>query len=96
MGQDSSSIYIPGDYSYSHISTYGNYSTASTFFSPGHYDEKRKVYTKFMLVDAKNGKTIWIADGNSEGKNDFVDLIDNLSEKALSMLSEKGILRKKH
>ena len=96
MHQDSSSVYIPGDHSYSHISTYGNSSRVTTFFDEGYYSERNRVCIKFILIDTKNGKTIWIADGNSKGQYDFADLINNLSEKALSMLSEKRILRKKH
>jgi hypothetical protein len=93
------SRYVPLGYSHSYASSYGNYTNMSTYFIPGFYSEQRKISVTFKMIDAKNGKTIWVADGNSSGdEDDFIsysDLIDDISERALSELAKKGLFKKK-
>lgn len=98
MRKGASSRYL-GNYAHTQISSYGNYATATTFFGPGIYSERRKIDIAFTMIDAKTGETIWIADGNSFGDEDdfvdFSDLADDISRKVFSMLAEKGLLRRK-
>ncbi|MCR4555687.1 MAG: hypothetical protein K5766_02650 [Alphaproteobacteria bacterium] len=93
------SRYVPLGYSHSYASSYGNYSSISTYFIPGYYSERRKIAIAFRMIDAKNGKDVWVADGNSFGDEDdfisFSDLIDDISERALSELEKEKLFKKK-
>lgn len=93
------SRYVPLGYSHSYASSYGNYTDIGTYFVPGFYAEQRKIVVTFKMIDAKSGKTIWIADGSSSGNEDdfinFSDLIDDISERALSELEKERLLKKK-
>ncbi len=88
-----------GSYVQSYVSSYGNHANISTFVWPGFYSEHRRIDIVLKLINAKNGETIWTADGDSQGDEDdfvdFSDLIEDISRKTLSTLAEKGLLRAK-
>lgn len=79
--------YVPGEHAHSTVSSSGSFASVDTYIDPGHYEEHTKIISEFRIVDIKNGKTVWIANGNGHK-------IDDLSQKALSSLADKHLLIK--
>ena len=75
------------------------YNTVTTFFTP-RYSKRRTMDIAMTMIDAKNGKTIWKADGSSLGDSDdgveFSDLIYDAAKKIFDSLEAKGLVNKQY
>lgn len=101
IDQENEARYVPGNYPYSPVNSFGYYGTFWGYYNfwypqvynTGYYDIDRTYFLETNLYDAKSEKLVWSAQSKTVDPATLETFTENFSEKIIKSIAEKNLLQ---